>query len=131
MFNIKPARSDASGPVVSDLDALDTEEVSFRLFGKVHKFKPIDTHTFFKLSNMFGKMSALSKENDLTADALLAYYADLYSCVCDTVTRDMVNKMTVQQLNGLLQLVMDHSMGKSQARQIKENSGDDYSKKKE
>lgn len=111
-----PTRSKHKVEMVADLDSLLEETVSFKLHGKTHIIKPVELQEFLKFSNAYSSLFNFSAENrvdDLSTEKLKSMYFDIFSSVCETITREDVSKMGQSQIGALYQLIVDKVTGKA------------------
>jgi len=116
-----PARSKHTAELVADFDALSSEPISFRLNGKIHQIKPINTAEFFKYANAYAKLMQMLDEKRTTIHPreLIERYFEVFSSVCDSITMADIENSNNAQMAGLFQLIIDTVSGRSQADQKK------------
>ena len=127
LLNIKPARGrHEDADPIADLDALESQPIRFRFNKKIYTIKPIDTLTQFKVSNMFSRLGQFigDDEETLTGAKMISHYTDLFKTCCPEIERKDVETMSIQQLNALMTLILEHIMGKAQVKQAAVDSGD-------
>lgn len=114
VFNFKPARTKVQDTdIVSDLDALIEKPIAIKLLGKIHVIKPINTATFFQVTNALAKMDAMKNEPNYTKDQLIDSYTMIFSSVCDTIGKEEIECMTQAQVGALFKIVLDTITGKA------------------
>jgi len=117
IFSIKPTRQDYEPiKIVSDLDALVQESIAFTLFGERHILKPVTLEQFFKCTNLFAEIDGYMKQVGSASadlDSFLGVFHKLVSQVCETMTIEIVKKMSLQQVAALIGVVMDQVSGKA------------------
>jgi hypothetical protein len=123
-FDMLPARAKArSREIVADLDAIVCEPIYFKVLGKTHALKPIDTGTFLAMIGGFGAMLDVKVKADsnekITDDELVRAYGKLFSAVCDTLGEKEVRRLTHAQLWGILALITEHVTGRAHAEKKK------------
>ncbi len=114
---LRPARSQASQTtreIVSDLDAIVSQSVSFKLHGKYHEIKPISTKTYMLYVNALSEVFALKDKEKITSDELINKYFLLVKSVCETVEREDIEKMTQAQIGAMFELIMNTITGSAQ-----------------
>lgn len=106
-MKLMPARS--STDVVTDLDAIISESVSFRFNGKIHQIRPISLESFLKFSNAETKLMAGLKDEAIlkSPKELATRYFEMISSVCDSITLEDIQGMEQAQVAALFQLVLD------------------------
>lgn len=106
-MKMMPARSNAD--VVTDLDAIVSESVSFRFNGKLHQIHPISLESFLRFSNAQTNLMAGLKDEAIlkTPKELATRYFEMISSVCDSITLDDIQDMEQVQIAALYQLVLD------------------------
>lgn len=121
LFKFKPTRDEHQNQdVILDLDKLISEPQSFRWDGRVHLIKPITTETFFRVTDKIAKLDQLHDPSKMTEESFIQAYADVFSAVCDTITKKDVSQMTTPQRGALLQYILDCVRGRTQADQSQE-----------
>lgn len=112
---IIPSR--ASAPeVVSDLDALVSKPVGFRLHGRTHKIPPLKNLDFMRAVNAFAGVDLLRAKDQITDIELLEAYERVFAIMCPTVTRKQLEEMEQSQVAALFNLCCETVMGKAQVR---------------
>lgn len=113
MWGKKAARDSANQAVDTDLDALLSEEVTFRFNGRVHKIKPISLAEFLKWTQAHTSLmdSIKSDQEIITPKMLAEKYHEVISAVCDSITVADVESMEQAQIAALYQLVIDKMTG--------------------
>lgn len=113
--NLRTGKSDQRVEVVvTDLDALVSEAVSFRFGGRLFKIMPITTEIFYSFIIRVQKVFEMSDKNELTAEDIHESYFEVFKIVCEDIRFEHVKAMSVNQLAALFQLCIDTVMGKSQ-----------------
>ena len=113
-----PSRQDAKkkqeqpSVMVADLDALLTEKISFKLFGKVHTIDPLTVEQFAKFSQAYFEVTQMGGKAKVSPEEMIAAYSKLTSVVVPSVGRDEISKMTQQQAAGLFQIMADLHTGR-------------------
>jgi hypothetical protein len=111
--NFKPTRdANESAELVTDLDALVNERISFRLGGKTYTIKPLSAGEAFVVWNNLSRLDHLRTQNEVSYSEVLNFYADLFKSVCPDITRKHVEDMSQTQCAALLQLVLDTVTGR-------------------
>lgn len=115
LLNLKPARTQHTESVdpIIDLDALIAEPVAFRWQGKTHLVRPMDTKTFFKITNEMSRIQSMIGK-DHSNEQVVEAYARVFGTVCDTITKRDVYNMTQAQVGALFQMIMDCVSGRAQ-----------------
>lgn len=116
LFSIKPKNfvQPSAASIVSDLDALIAEPISFRLHGEIHSINPISTIELLRFTNAFARLKVLNETSGtLSVDDLIGAYTEVISSVCPSITRKHIESMTQSQIAALFQLVLDSVMGKA------------------
>lgn len=98
--------------MVSDLDAMVSQPVSFKVLGKVHTIEPLTVQQFTQFAYAYTKIMALHEQEVVTPDELVEAYYNMVSSVCSTVTKEDISKMSQQQVAGLFQIMVDLQAGK-------------------
>lgn len=119
LFQFKPSRTGAGGkppgPVLADLDALVTEPVPFKLFGKTWQLRPVTTKQLFLVMDKLSQLENLRfLAKEINGEAIVDGYFNLFNQVCPELTRDDVGNMSQAQCISLLQLIVDSVSGKAQ-----------------
>lgn len=115
-----PARQKHKAELIADLDALVSLPVSFILHGKEHVIKPVALEEFLKYTNAYAQLWNSQDENKkLSNDQLIEIYENLFSSVCETITKEDIKKMTQAQVGALFQLISDTVTGKTHVDQKK------------
>lgn len=108
IFKLRPAQPESV--VVSDLDRLIREPVSFRLHGRVHEIKPITTEQFLKLADGLGKLDELKaramRGERIDERELVEKYHSLFRIACDSLTKEDFMKMQHSQRSALFQIIL-------------------------
>ncbi len=100
--------------VVTDLDAILTREVAFRFQGRTYLIPPMPVSQFLQATGALAKCDLLRKKEEVSKDELLdAYHAVFQAVVKGGVKRDVLEKMSVQQIAALYNLVLEQIMGKA------------------
>jgi len=116
-LKINPARSNAAPDysVVLDLDEIISKPVAFKFRGKSYVVEPVSTETFLKLAEVLNKIQSLvssiaqgAKAHD--EDVYLAYY-EYIKVLCPEFTLEMLKKMQLPQVHGLINLIIKHATG--------------------
>jgi hypothetical protein len=102
--------------IVSDLDALISETIAFKVHGKIHKIKPITVEEFVKFSLALSDAQTLQTAESVKTNDLIDVYLKIFQAVCDTIERKDIESMTQPQVGALLQLVVEAVMGKAQGK---------------
>ena len=112
---LQPARDsqDESVDIITDLDALVSEDVAFRFQGKTYKIRPLSAGEAFIAWQNLAKLEDYKKKEGATYSDVLDFYSDLFGSVCPEITRDIVKEMTQTQCTALLHLVLDTITGKA------------------
>jgi hypothetical protein len=108
----KPARTAAQSRPIADLDAMLVEPVGFRLLGRDHVINPISVEQFFLVTTKWAELDMLKAKKDVAISEVLDKYFEIISSVVDTISRDDLNQMSMQQIGGALQLVVETVTGK-------------------
>lgn len=98
--------------MVSDLDAMISQPVSFKVLGKTHVIQPLTVQQFTQFAFAYSQIMALHNQEVVTPDELVEAYYKMVSSVCDTVTKEDISKMSQQQVAGLFQIMVDLQAGK-------------------
>lgn len=116
IFSLKQGRETGSkmGPV-SDLDALISEPVTFKLHGQIFSILPVTTEVMFRAMEKLAAIEGMRDGKSVSAEDLVKRYYDLFHAVCPEITMRHVEDMTQSQAMSLLQLVVDSVTGKAQA----------------
>ena len=115
LFNLRTGR-ELDGPeatVVSDLDAMVANPISFRLHGKVHQLRPVTVKEFFAYANALAGLENLKAGNKVSDEGMVELYLKLIKSVCETVSTEDVKSMTHAQATALLQLIVNHVPGRA------------------
>ena len=105
MFNRKEIKKE----IVSDLDKILTETVSFKLHGKIFRISPITSKQFFKYTLALDSLHKISGEID--AQELINRYHDLMKQVIPEIEREDIAKCSQAQIAGLFRLVINTITG--------------------
>lgn len=113
---LMPARMDASDyTIVADLDSIISDTIAFKFAGKAYEILPVDTESFMKMARSLDRIRNLLEKRkegeDITDHQVTESYFSLFSPICPTLKRDVVEKMSVVQLHSLLQLFIRHLTG--------------------
>jgi hypothetical protein len=108
--------------VVTDLDALISKPVGFRFHGRIHIIPPLEVAEFLKATSAIAAIDELRTMEKLTEEDLVDRYSRCFAIVCPTVTKDLVQKMSLQQIAALYNLVLEAIMGKAQVDLEKKSS---------
>lgn len=115
---IWPSRQDAKRkqgrtPVmVSDLDAMISQPVSFKVLGKVHTIEPLTVEQFTRFAFTYSKIISLQDQEHVSPDELIEAYFEMVSSVCNTISRENIKRMSQQQVAGLFQIMVDLHTGR-------------------
>jgi len=119
LINFKSVRgkveSENDSTLISDLDALIQEPITFRLFGKLHRIKPITTAEFFKVTNALNRIGELQGKDKIGNEELTDLYLGIFQAVCDTIGKPEILQMTHSQILALFDLVMKTITGRIHA----------------
>lgn len=121
---LKPTRDDKKADrsqIICDLDMIDTQSVSFVFQGKPHVLKPITTRVFFEFLNSLqgfakGGFDSIEEENKSFLTAL--------HVVCEDITKEDVDAMTVIQKSVLLNGIRAKIMGSQESFEVKKKTSD-------
>lgn len=110
----KPTRDsvDKGVEVVTDLDALVSEDIAFRFQGKLWTIRPLSAGEAFVAWQNMSKFETLKKKESITFTEVLDFYYDLFKSVCPDIKREDVENMTQPQCAALLQLILDTVTGR-------------------
>lgn len=100
--------------MISDLDAMVSKPVAFRLHGKVHQIKPIALEEFYRFVNAWTTVLGWKDSDGVKPEQYLAGLTELFQSVCDTITADDVSRLTQAQAGALFQLIIESVTGKAQ-----------------
>jgi hypothetical protein len=95
--------------LVSDLDKILVEKVSFKLHGKIHTIAPLTAAQFFQYSNALNDLHASEKK--MGAEELVNKYHALAHPIVPTIEKSDIAKCTQQQIAGLFRLLIDSVTG--------------------
>jgi hypothetical protein len=124
LFNLKTGKALESPEtqVVSDLDAMVSHPVAFRLHGQIHEIRPISVKEFYAFTNAIVSLQGLEKAEHITPSQVVDLYQRLIQSVCDSIDRSDVEKMTQAQCGALLNLIMECVTGKAQVDEVDEEA---------
>jgi hypothetical protein len=115
-FKSRKASAPSGAEPIADLDALIQSPIPFKCLGRIHYLKPVSTKVFFEVTNALARMSTMKEQaGELGHKELLDLYFGLFSAVCDTISRQDLERMSQAQCAALLQLVIDTITGKVHA----------------
>jgi hypothetical protein len=113
MFNfLKKNKLNIESEVIADLDAMLSSNVAFKFKGKVHVLKPIDLETFMLATEAMARADALLKKKEISYNECVQQYVDIICSVCDTISKEDIEQMTIAQVSALLNLVLETISGK-------------------
>jgi hypothetical protein len=121
LFKLKPTREkfdEQQVSVVADIDAILTKPVAFRFNGKLHYIKPVSTREYLKVTEIFAKMDSMGANGAPDVSSLVDVYSELFSSLCETISKKDVMEMTQSQIGALLQLVIEHVTGRIEKKKI-------------
>lgn len=121
LLRLRPARPEQHVNVVRDLDSLASDNVGFRFGGKTHILRSIGVGELLQVYEAFGTVFKTAKDSKSTSGDVIDAYTELFSSLCDTITRKEVEQMTQAQAAALFQLVLDTVTGSAQAEGLKKN----------
>lgn len=101
----KPAQL-LNSEAVTDLDAIISEPIEFRLHGKIHRINPLTTEQFLKVTNEYVNIQSMQKMDSLDSQEVISRYHAFISVACASITREDIEKMTQQQAGALLNLII-------------------------
>lgn len=100
--------------IASDLDALVSEAIAFKIHGKVHTLNPVTVQEFLNFSYALTHAQSLQAQTVVSPEELIDVYFQVFASVCNTITKEDVKDMTQAQIAALFQLIVDSIMGKVQ-----------------
>lgn len=106
------APSKISGPII-DLDQVIEEKLHIKWRGKVFVVNPVDLDTLFKVTNGVIGIQNLAKDGTSTTDKLLDGYFNLFSSICDNITRDDIAQFSLAQCAAFYIAVMEKVQGRA------------------
>ena len=111
---LMPARTQALGSArgIADLDAMLVEPVGFKLLGRDHVMRPLSVEQFFRVTTKWAELEAIRADKEINVEALLDKYHEIISAAVPTVKREDMDKMSMQQIGAVLQLVVETVTGK-------------------
>lgn len=109
----KPARGAAKATPIADLDAMLVQPIEFRLLGRDHVINPISVEQFFLVTTKWADLDELKAVKDIPVEVVLDKYYEIISSVVDSISREDLNQMSMQQIGGALQLVVETVTGKA------------------
>ena len=101
--------------LISDLDSILSEPISFKLHGRVRVIRPVSTEEFLHFSNALAKLYDLQEKSGVTPEELISRYFDLAKSIIEDITRKDIEDMAQVQIAGLFALLMDVVTGKAHA----------------
>ena len=116
-------RKEVNYELVSDLDKIVSETISFKLHGKTHLIKPVSAKQFFKYAQALAELHSI--EGQVPAKELIDHYHKMTSEIVPTITRDDIAKCNQPQVAGLFRLIIDTVTGYQKNKPI----GEDEKKK--
>ena len=109
-----PARQErAKNPLFADLDAMIVEPVSIRILGKEHLLRPLELEQFFKVTSSWSDLDELKKKKTFEIKELLDKYHEIIAAALPTIKRDDMDRMSVQQIGALMQIIIETVTGKT------------------
>lgn len=99
--------------LIADFDAMIVEPVEIRLLGFRHVIKPLSFEQFIRYTSALGELYELRKKPEITQKEMVQKYFNLVTTVIPTITEEDINKMTPNQMAGLIQVVLDTIAGKT------------------
>jgi len=103
MFGIRPTRSEKMK--IANLDSIITESVSFTLLGRDHTIKPVTLEQYLLITQAWASLEDLRKSEKINDEQILDAYYKCVSPVVKSLQRDDFNKLSIQQIGALLQLI--------------------------
>lgn len=94
-----------------DIDALISQPVAFKILGVTHVLNPPSTLDFYKFIKALGELYTL-EQNSKTADEIVDLYYRIISPIVPTISKSIVQKMTIQQANAVFNFVVETVVGK-------------------
>lgn len=116
---IMPTRHQFKGnqpeSVYVNLDKLISDPLPFRLHGKVHTLKPVSTKEFYHLTNSLAHLYTLRDQNkEVKAQEVIDAYYEVIKSLCDTITKEDIQKMTQAQIGAMYALILEHAHGRTE-----------------
>lgn len=98
--------------VIADLDAMIGEPGQIKLLGKWHTFKPMAVEDYFKSIKAMDVFFKKEDGSQVTADEMINRYYEILHPLCDTISLEDLNKLSLQQLTALFQVIVDTISGR-------------------
>ena len=109
-----PTRQESEAtPIVADLDRMIADPIAIRLFGRIHKIKPMSQETFLRTVNALYEIEQMRTREGVTMDQINGAYAKIFSACCDSIGKKEVENMTEAQKAGFLKQVIAQVQGQS------------------
>jgi hypothetical protein len=96
---------------VADLDKILVGKVIFKLHGNQHTINPLTTEQLFKFINILDEVQN-TKHEGKTVEELIDKFHRLFSSVCPSITLEDVRDCSMNQVVGLLSLVIESATGR-------------------
>ncbi len=126
VFKLRPARPEVK--VIADIDEIISQPIGFRFNGRIYTIQPISTRVFVHVAQELQSFTQLLKKKEteeITEDEIYNSYYRWVKSVCPEISQADIRKMTVAQLNALMNLIIEHMTGRT----AKEMLGDAEKKK--
>jgi hypothetical protein len=109
---LMPTRQESESiPVVADLDRMIADPIAVKLFGKIHKIKPMNQETFLRTVNALYEIDRMRTREGVTVDEINQAYSKVFAACCDSIGKKDVDKMTESQKAGFLKQVIAQVQG--------------------
>lgn len=108
--------------VICDLDAILSKTVAFKYNGKIYEIPPLTFQEFIRATNALAEIDILRKKEGLDEAQVLSAYDKIFSIVCPSFDRVILNTMGNQQIAALFNLVIEVIMGKATLEVEKKNT---------
>ena len=115
LFKFESRASKKDYELISDLDSILSEPISFKLHGRVRVIRPVSTEEFLRFSNALAKLYDLQEKSGVTPEELISRYFDLAKSIIEDISRKDIEDMAQVQIAGLFALLMDVVTGKAHA----------------
>lgn len=107
---------------IADLDAILTDSVSFTLHGKDHLINPLSLEEFIRFAEAQVQIANLRNRDGVTTKEVIDSQYALARSVCKSISRSDIEKMSMQQVAALYDLIMKTVSGEAFAEKKKKKT---------
>lgn len=100
--------------MVSDLDAILSEPVFFKIHGKQHEIKPVSTLAFLKFTNALNTIQSVQSNKESSESEVIDATTAIIQSIAPSIQRKDIEDSTGAQIYALYQLILDSIAGRLQ-----------------